>query len=293
MVTSTYLEKAEATVVQVHVPNPMLPTLYRVNERRQETVDTWTLELEPANGGPCPVFLPGQFNMLYVYGKAELAISISGDPSWHDTLTHTVRAVGVGSNALTSMRPGDVVGVRGPFGKPWPMTELEGKDVIVLAGGIGLAPLRPTIYSLMANRARYNEVIILYGARTPGDLIYKHELELWGWRHEINLGVTVDRADPSWNGNVGVVTTMISTARFDPMNVVALVCGPEVMMRFTVMELQRRGVPDESIYISMERNMKCALGICGHCQLGPDFVCKDGPVFRYDHLAPLFGKREV
>ena len=293
MVTSTYLEKAVGSQAPVHVANPMLPTLYRVKDRRQETVDTWTIELELADGGLCPVFLPGQFNMLYVYGKAELAISISGDPSWHDTLTHTVRAVGVGSNALTSMRPGDIVGVRGPFGKPWPMSELEGKDVVVLAGGIGLAPLRPTIYSLMANRDKYNEVIILYGARTPGDLIYKQELERWGWRHEINLGVTVDRAETDWNGNVGVVTTMIPTARFDPMNVVALVCGPEVMMRFTVLELQRRGVPDESIYISMERNMKCALGMCGHCQLGPDFVCKDGPVFRYDRLASLFGKREV
>jgi NAD(P)H-flavin reductase len=271
----------------------MLPTLYRVDRTKQETVDVWTQELVPLNDSNCPTFLPGQFNMLYVYGVGEMAISISGDPSWHASVSHTVRAVGLGTKALCDLREGDVIGVRGPFGTPWPDEELYGKDVIVVAGGIGLAPLRPLLYRLMANRARYDNVLLLFGARTPQDLLYRDELERWGWRHDINLGVSVDRAEPGYGGNVGVVTTMIPTSRFNARNAVAVMCGPEVMMRYTVLELEKRGMTHDQIYISTERNMTCALGLCGHCQFGPDFVCKDGPVFRLDKVERLFGKREV
>jgi NAD(P)H-flavin reductase len=186
-----------------------------------------------------------------------------------------------------------MVGVRGPFGTSWPTRELEGKDVVLVAGGIGLPPLRPTIYSILAARKKYGRVALLYGARTPHDLVYTDELSMWRDRPDLNMGITVDAAERGWFGNVGVVTTLIPKIQFDPDNTVALIVGPEIMMRFTIMELQKRGLTNENIYISMERNMKCAVGLCGHCQLGPEFICKDGPVFRFDQLAEIFGKREV
>jgi NAD(P)H-flavin reductase len=272
---------------------PMLPQPYRITRVRQETYDTRTLEIEPADGSRCPRFLPGQFNMLYMFGVGEMAISISGDPAWRSSTTHTIRAVGNATRALTSLKAGDTMGVRGPFGTAWPIEEMAGKDVVIVAGGIGLAPLRPAIYAALANRNKYNSVSLLYGARTPIDLLYTDELEQWQRRSDMYVGVTVDSAGDNWGGNVGVVTTLIPKARFDAKNAIALVVGPEIMMRFTVMALQERGVPVESIYVSMERNMKCGIGLCGHCQLGPDFICKDGPVFRFDHIAGVFGKREV
>jgi NAD(P)H-flavin reductase len=271
----------------------MLPRLYGLHSIRQETIDTWTLEIEPLHGDRCPAFKPGQFNMLYVFGVGEMAISISGDPSWRGTITHTVRAVGTGTQALCSLKPGAVLGVRGPFGTAWPDKELLGKDVVIVAGGIGLPPLRPTIYNILANREAYGRVSLVYGARTPRDLLYTDELSLWRDRPDINLGVTVDTAERGWFGNVGVVTTLIPRVQFDPANTIAMMCGPEIMMRFTIMELQKRGMSAENIYVSMERNMKCAVGLCGHCQLGPYFVCKDGPVFRFDRLAEIFGRREL
>ncbi|HET9492809.1 MAG TPA: FAD/NAD(P)-binding protein [Chloroflexia bacterium] len=272
---------------------PMLPQPYRIIRVRQETADTRTLDIEPVDGSRCPRFIPGQFNMLYIFGVGEMAISISGDPAWRSTTTHTIRAVGNATRALTSLKPGDTIGVRGPFGVGWPVEQMAGKDVLVIAGGIGLAPLRPTIYTALNNRRAYESVSLLYGARTPIDLLYTDELEQWRSRHDMYVGVTVDSAGDNWGGNVGVVTTLIPKAHFDEKKTIAMVCGPEIMMRFTVMALQDRGVPLENIYISMERNMKCGIGLCGHCQLGPDFICKDGPVFRFDHLESVFGKREV
>jgi NAD(P)H-flavin reductase len=272
---------------------PMVPQPYRINRVRHETADTRTLEIEPVDGSRCPRFIPGQFNMLYVFGVGEMAISISGDPAWRSTTTHTIRAVGNATRALTSLSAGDTLGVRGPFGTGWPIEEMAGKDVVIVTGGIGLAPLRPAIYAALANRKKYNSVSLLYGARTPIDLLYTDEIEQWRGRPDMYVGVTVDSANDNWGGNVGVVTTLIPKAQFDANNAVALVCGPEIMMRFAVMALQERGMPVESIYVSMERNMKCGIGLCGHCQLGPDFVCKDGPVFRFDQIAGIFGKREV
>lgn len=264
----------------------------RVASRHQETQDTFTMELA---GPPFP-FAPGQFNMLYAFGVGESAISISGDPAEPEHIVHTVRVVGGVTGALEKLRPGDDVGVRGPFGTAWPMTELEGRDVVVVAGGIGLAPLRPAIYALMHERARYGRVAILYGARTPEDLLYRRELEQWRGRFDVELDVTVD--DPglspgAWRGQVGVVTSLLPLRGFDPANTVALLCGPEIMMRYTVRELERAGVGFDRIWVTLERHMKCGVGSCGRCQLGPHFVCKDGPVFRFDHIEPVFGKREV
>jgi NAD(P)H-flavin reductase len=273
--------------------DPMAPSPFRVSKVRKETYDTFTLELFPTNGVSGFSFAPGQFNMVYVSGVGEVPVSISGDPDKPQTLLHTVRAVGTVTKKLCARAPGGVLGVRGPFGSSWPVDVAAGNDVVIICGGIGLAPLRPALYHLMTNREKYGRVVLLYGARTPEDLLYKDELPKWRGQFDLQVEVTVDSASGGWRGNVDVVTTLISQARFDPENAVAMVCGPEVMMRFTLIELERRGVPAENTYISMERNMKCGLGFCGHCQFGPNFICKDGPVFRYDRVQPFFAKREI
>ena len=276
-----------------NLSDPMVPSPFRVQRVRKETYDTFTLELEPANGANGFSFAPGQFNMVYVPGVGEVPISISGDPARRQTLIHTVRPVGTVTQKIGKRGRGGVLGVRGPFGSSWPVEEAAGSDVVIVAGGIGLAPLRPALYYIMANREKYGRVVLLYGARTPEDLLYKAELPKWRGHFDLQVEVTVDTASGGWRGNVGVVTTLIPPARFDPENTVAMVCGPEVMMRFTLTELERRGVPAENTFISMERNMKCAVGFCGHCQFGPTFICKDGPVFRYDQIQPFFATREI
>ncbi len=273
--------------------DPMLPQRYRVQRVRREIPDTFTLELEPADGSSIPPFATGQFNMLYVFGVGEVPISISGDPAKRKPLVHTTRAVGTVTKAMRELKPGDVIGVRGPFGSHWPIERAQGKDVVIVAGGIGLAPLRSALYQITAQREQYGKVALLYGARTPADILYRRELEHWRGRFDLEVYVTVDQATGTWRGSVGVVTKLIPRASFDRENTMVLVCGPEVMMRFTVAELEKRGVAAERIYISMERNMKCAVGFCGHCQYGPHFVCKDGPVFQYSRVQSLFTKREI
>jgi NAD(P)H-flavin reductase len=260
---------------------------------RRETHDTFTLEMEPPGGAEAFPFAPGQFNMLYVHGVGEVPISISGDPGKPERLVHTIRAVGPVTRALCREKPPAVIGVRGPFGSHWPVEEAVGSDVVIVAGGIGLAPLRPAVYHLLAHREKYGRIALIYGTRTPSDLLYSRELEAWRSRFDLDVAVTVDAAREEWRGNVGVVTTLIPRAPFDPANTVAMTCGPEVMMRFSIQELEKRGVAAESIALSLERNMKCAIGFCGHCQLGPAFICKEGPVFRYDRIGDWFRKREV
>jgi NAD(P)H-flavin reductase len=271
---------------------PMRPHQYRIQRVRKETADTFTFDLAPVDGA-IPSFIPGQFNMLYLFGVGEVPISISGSSTQPTALVHTIRAVGVATRAMRQLRRGDVIGLRGPFGSAWPVEEARGNDLVLVAGGIGLAPLRPALYHVLMNRKQYGRVLLLYGARTPDDLLYSRELEQWRGRFDLDVQVTVDSATHSWYGHVGVVTRLIARATFDPENTVAMMCGPEVMMRFSVAELQRRGVTAEHIFVSAERNMQCAIGFCGHCQFGPTFVCKDGPVFRYDRLLPWFGKREI
>lgn len=273
--------------------HPMAPSPFRVQKVRRETRDTFTLELQSANGAARPPFLAGQFNMLYVFGVGEVPMSITGDPGDPDTIVHTTRSVGAVTRAVCKLKRGDVVGVRGPFGTPWPVEDAAGKDVIIVAGGIGLAPLRPVIYQILSDRAKYGKVVLIYGTRTPADILFQNELAKWRSRLDFRAEVTVDRAPAAWRGPVGVVTTLIPKVSFDPQRSVAMVCGPEVMMRYVVRELEDRGVEKERVYISMERNMKCAVGFCGHCQLGPAFICKQGPVFRYDRIAPLLGIREL
>jgi len=249
------------------------------------------LELTPISGVR-PAFEPGQFNMLYAFGIGEVPISMSANATDDGLFVHTVRDVGAVSGAIARLETGATVGVRGPFGSYWPVRAAEGADLIIVAGGLGLAPLRPAIREVLASRQRYGRIIVLIGSRTPKDLLFKEELEEWRRRLDVDIDVTVDHADPGWHGNVGVVPALIGRAAFDPQEAIALVCGPEVMMRFTVSALHEAGVAPDRIYLSVERNMKCAIGLCGHCQFGPTFICKDGPVMRYDRIADFFTVKE-
>lgn len=271
--------------------DPMIPQLYRVSEARRELADTSTLELVPLHG-PRPAFAPGQFNMLYAFGVGEVAISISG-AAGATGFVHTVRDVGAVSGAIASLTTGGTIGVRGPFGNGWPIVPAQGADVLFVAGGLGLAPLRPAITAVLADRARYGRVAILFGCRNPHSMLYRHELEQWRQRLDVDVEVTVDHAEADWYGNVGVVPTLIRRVAFDAHDAVAMICGPELMMRFTVSALREAGVPADRIYVSMERSMKCAIGLCGHCQYGSAFICKDGPVMRFDTIAGIFSVREV
>jgi NAD(P)H-flavin reductase len=264
---------------------------WRVTATRRETRDTVTLELQPPAAFS---FRPGQFNMLYAFGIGEVPISISGDPSAEGgPVLHTIRDVGPVTHALCALQPGDEVGVRGPYGSHWPVEAAEGGDLVVVAGGIGLPPLRPALYHVLAHRDRFRRVVLLYGARTPDDLLFTGELAAWRSRHGLTVEVTVDAAGRDWRGNVGVVPDLIGQAAFDPAETTAFMVGPEIMMRFTVRALLAAGVPIGRVFLSMERNMQCAVALCGHCQLGPFLVCRDGPVFSYPPLARWLGIREV
>ena len=283
---------ADARLAAPRTTDPFVPELYRVEAVRRELTDTVTLELTPLSG-PRPAFEAGQFNMLYAFGVGEVAISISGSPDPGNRFTHTVRDVGAVSGAIARCQPGDMLGLRGPFGIGWPVKAADGADVLFVAGGLGLAPLRPAIYQVLENRARYKQVAILFGTRNPADMLFRKELESWRQRLDIEVEVTVDHADAEWHGHVGVVPGLIAHVPFDPAKAIAFVCGPEVMMRFTATALTAAGVAGDRIYLSMERNMKCAIGLCGHCQFGPAFVCKDGPVMPYDRIAGILALREI
>lgn len=275
------------------LPDPMLPRLYRIQRVHQEIPHTFTLELAPEDGEAIPPFHLGQFNMLSVFGVGEIPLSISGDPARPHHLVHTIRAVGSVSRALQRLKKGEVLGVRGPFGSHWPLEQATGKDLIIAAGGLGLAPLRSVMYQVIAQRARYGKVTVLYGTRTPADILYRRELERWRGHLDLEVSVTVDHAPDDWRGSVGVVTKLIARASFDPARAVAFVCGPEIMMRFTASSLTACGVAEDQIYLSLERNMKCALGFCGHCQYREYFVCRDGPIFPYRGIRELLREEEI
>ena len=276
---------------EIAAADPMVPTVARVVRARRELADVWTLDIDAGEAGFS--FAPGQFNMLYAFGVGEAAISISGDPARPERLIHTIRSVGKVSDALARLKPGDALGLRGPYGGGWPIEAAAGSDVVIVAGGLGLAPLRPTLYRLIAERDRYGRIVVLCGARGPADILYRSELEHWRTRLDLEIEVTVDHADAEWRGNVGVVTTLIGRAAFDAPRTLAMLCGPEIMMRFAAIELEKAGVPADAIYLSMERSMKCAIGHCGHCQFSSDFICKDGPVATWAALRRLLVMREI
>jgi NAD(P)H-flavin reductase len=267
----------------------MAPRPFVVAARRREVPGVWTLELEPADGAPLRV-LPGQFTMVYAFGVGEIALSVSGAD--RGRLVHTVASVGAVSAAVCAARPGTVLGIRGPLGNGWPLAAARGADVVVMAGGVGLAPLRETVRHLLARRGEYGELMLLYGSRTPQTLLYRREIERWR-RQGLTAELIVDAAGRGWDGRVGFVTELIPPAAFDPDAAVAMVCGPEVMMTHCARSLLDRGLPADRLYVSLERNMRCGMGFCGHCQLGGTLICRDGPVYAWDRIAPALGVREL
>jgi len=268
-------------------PGSMAPQPFRVERKRRETYDPWTLELVPVSGEPFAVE-PGQFTMLYAFGIGEVPISVSGPP-----LVQTIRAVGPVTRALCASKPGTVIGVRGPFGSSWPVEEAKGEDLLIVAGGVGLPPVRPALYHALEHRADYGRVVLLYGARTPEDIVFRKEIEKWRSRMDLDVDVTVDAATGDWHGKVGVVTTLIPRAALDPESTVAFVVGPEIMMRFAARALVDEGISTDRIWISMERSMKCGVALCGHCQFGPSLICRDGAVYPYPAIEPYLGVREL
>lgn len=283
------------------VVNPWLPRQAVIEHVHSEAPGVWTYRLSETSSNLAVGyhFQPGQFNMLYLPGFGEVAISLSGPPpSAVATETvggwvHTIRQAGQVTGAITRLLAGDRLAIRGPYGKPWPVADWQASDVILMAGGIGLAPLRPVIYQLLARRGDYGRLILLYGARMADGLLYQAEYPDWigaGW--EIHL--TVDRATAGWNGSVGVVPRLLDRIRLPrPQETVILSCGPELMMRYAALGAIARGVPPQNIWVSLERHMQCAVGLCGHCQLGTTLVCRDGPVFRWDRAQPLFNIHDL
>jgi NAD(P)H-flavin reductase len=282
------------------------PVFLPVRRRSRETSDVVTLEFDASDasvagdagagmsaGVGWNGFAAGQFNMLYAFGVGEIPVSLSGDPADPRRIVHTVRGVGPVSRALAAARRGRQIGLRGPYGSRWPLQESLGRDVLIVAGGLGLAPLRPVLLHVLRHRASYGRVALLCGARTPQDLLFRRELDGWRRLPGLQVRVAVDRAGPDWEGDVGVVTRQFAKVRFDPLEAIAMVCGPEIMIRAAALALENLGVEADRVHVSMERNMQCAIGQCGHCQFGPRFVCRDGPVFAYSEVAAMMAIREL
>jgi NAD(P)H-flavin reductase len=272
---------------------PMLPAAYRVASRHPETHDCVTLRLEPA-GTPLPPFRAGQFTMLSRPGVGEVAISVSGDPAAPGgSLTQTIRDVGAVSRALCRARPGDLVGVRGPYGTSWGLETAAGRDLVIVAGGVGLAPLRPVVLGALADRGAYRRVVVLAGARSPDEFLFRRQLDDWAATGGLEVSLTIDRPAAGWGGPVGFVTEPLARLSLEPGRTTAFLCGPEPMMRFCAHTLLGKGMAAADIRVSLERNMQCGIGLCGHCQLGPLLVCRDGPVVDYARAQPLLAIREL
>lgn len=273
--------------------DPWLPAEAVIHEIRWETQNilTHTIAFRDPNLQREYRFRPGQFNMLGFPGIGEAPISLSSDPGVRTAFQYTFRVVGDVTRALARLQPGNVVGVRGPFGNPWPVEEARGGDLLVIGGGSGMASLRPALEEALCRRDEYREIILLYGAKTPRDLLFAADFDRWSAQRDITLLLTVDRTDGlEWRHRVGVVPALLDEARCAPETTIVFLCGPEVMMHFVLLGLQKRGFPDRRIFLSMERRIRCGVAQCGHCFLGPKFVCQDGPIFRYSELRGLLGK---
>jgi sulfhydrogenase subunit gamma (sulfur reductase) len=238
-------------------------------------------------------FAPGQFNMVYLFGVGEVAISIVSDPDEPQYLDHTIRAVGRVTNAIARLKEGEGLGIRGPFGVGWPLEDARGRDIIIVTGGLGCAPVVGAIEYIFRRRAQYGAVKILHGVKTPHDLVFRERFDRWRRHPNTEVLLTSDQPDKTWRYHVGVVTELFEQVSMDPAKSLVLMCGPEIMMRLGVPILMRRGIPAAAISISLERHMECGIGLCGHCQMGPYFLCKDGPVMRYDRVAPWLGRTGV
>lgn len=272
-------------------PIHSLPSPARVLEYVQETHSVFTLRLEfcEASCRAEYAFEPGQFNMLYLYGVGEVPISIVSDPQDAHVLDHTIRAVGRITRGLKQLQANDTIGIRGPFGRGWPMQEARGRDVLVITGGLGCAPVVSVINYIMQRRSEFGRLSILQGVKLPRDLIWRQRYEQWIQQPDTQVLLAADRAAENWPWHVGLVTELFDQVNIDN-NTLVMMCGPEIMMRVCMRELQGRGIEESNVYLSMERNMKCALGHCGRCQYGHHFICRDGPVFSYPVIKPYFAK---
>lgn len=273
----------------------MFPVAAKITDVHQENFNTrtFTMRIEDDSIREAYRWIPGQFNMIYVPGIGEAAISISGDPQERGLIRHTIRIVGSVTRAIDRLGNGGLVGLRGPFGRGWPLAGLDGGDVVLVSGGIGLAPLRPVVYWMLQNRERFRRVILLYGCRTPEDRLYIDELEAWTEGGAIDVLVTVDNATSGWVGPVGVVTNLLQRIKVNAERTTVMVCGPRMLNRAAAYSFLQLHVPPEHVFLSLERNMHCGFGQCGHCQYGAKFVCKDGPVFAFSEIADIFAKEEI
>ncbi|KTD01777.1 FAD/NAD(P)-binding protein [Fluoribacter gormanii] len=272
--------------------DPYLPLEAVIVEKTEESSTIFTLHLrflDPEHQEQFR-FYPGQFNMLYLYGVGEVAISIVSDPEKKNILTHTIRAIGRVTKALQKLQPGDRIGVRGPYGRGWPLEHTIGKDVVVLTGGLGCAPSVSIIEYILARREQYGHLSILQGVKHSDDFIFRKQYAIWQKSPNTVIHVAADQAGPKWPWAVGYVTDMIDKLNLNPENTVVMMCGPEMMMNTAVKVLNKRGISEDNIYLSMERNMECGIGQCGHCQYGGVFICKDGPVFAYSEIKALFNE---
>jgi len=270
-----------------------LPLPAQVKERIQESADIFTLRLQYPDlaGDQRYEFAPGQFNMLYLHGVGEVAISIVSDPQDERLFDHTIRAVGRVTRGMSQLKEGDWVGVRGPFGVGWPLAEAEGKDVVIITGGLGCAPVVAVINYIFRRRERFGQVTIMQGVKHRDDLIWRERYDQWAQQPDTTVALAADNPEQDQSLFSGNVVQLFDRVDLQPDNAVAMLCGPEIMMKYAIEALMQRGFPDTRLWVSMERNMQCGNGLCGHCQMGPLFVCRDGPVFRYDRIAEWFYRK--
>jgi NAD(P)H-flavin reductase len=273
----------------------MSATIRRIVQETPDTFTYWMTLADPFERRSFS-FTAGQINMVYLYGIGEVPISIASDPERPLRIAHTIRSTGRVTDAFRGLKPGDAVAVRGPFGRPWPLKAARGNDLAIVAGGLGLAPLRSAIYQAIRHRGQFRRVVIMVGARGPEHMLYRRELDTWKeWLRfrQIEMHLTVDIADDTWPYEEGVVTTLFPKASLEPSRTTTFVCGPEIMMHFALRDLMAQGHASQRVWVSLERNMQCGARLCGHCQLGAKFVCADGPVFRYDEVGPLMEVSEL
>ena len=261
--------------------------------RETEGIHTYRLRIDDEAERRRYRFAAGQFNMVYLFGVGEVAISIVSDPDEPELLGHTIRAVGRVTNGIARLQAGGALGIRGPFGQGWPLGEARGRDIVIVTGGLGCAPVVGAIDYIFRRRGQYGSVKILHGVKTPEDLVFRERFDVWRKQPNTEVLLTSDHPGKVWHHHVGVVTELFEQVSMDPAKTMVLMCGPEIMMRLGVPILLRRGIPDTAVYVSLERHMECGIGLCGHCQMGPYILCKDGPVMRYDRVASWLGRAGV
>lgn len=275
--------------------NPFLPQPAEIVEKRREAEEIYTVRVRlcEEDSRRAYRFLPGQFNMLYAFGAGDVPMSIVSDPEDGDVIGHTLRVVGPVTQALGALKEGETLGLRGPFGSSWPLAEAKGKDVLIVTGGLGCAPTLGALHYLFRRREDYGTIRIVHGVKAAKDLIMHRQFEEWRRAPRTEVYLTADKSSGRWKHKIGLVPHLLQEVPFDAASTLVMMCGPEVMMRLAIKQLIYKGISASRIYLSLERNMKCALGFCGHCQFGPAFICKDGPVLRYDRIQPLFNIAEV